>query len=112
MASGKVPVMDIDLNSCYKFREVFPNANFVFVCVENLELQKQNLTLRGTETIERAITRLNEGNDLMTRIMTLPEFKTWFTIRLIGGNSSTYQACINLQWALWRSIYALEYEVA
>ena len=52
MAQGKQVILEIDVQGAFQIREKIPQAHLVFIMPPSLEVLRERLTARGTETQE------------------------------------------------------------
>ena len=68
-ASQKIPLLDIDVQGALKFRQVFPDSNFIAILPPSVESLKERLVGRGTETAETLQIRVGNATKEMESIL-------------------------------------------
>lgn len=62
LSGGKDVILEIEVQGALKVKEKFPEAIFVFLLPPSLDVLKQRITGRGTESLETIERRMNEAS--------------------------------------------------
>lgn len=82
-SSQNIPLLDIDVQGALKFRQVFPDSNFIAILPPSVESLKERLVGRGTETAETLQTRVGNATKEMETIL---QEKETFEYRVTNDN--------------------------
>ena len=75
MNEGSIPLLDIDIQGAQKVQKLYCQATFIWINVESLEIQKQRLIDRQTDTLEVIEKRIDNAQKELNQVNSLNYFQ-------------------------------------
>ena len=82
-AKNKILLLDIDVQGALLFQESFPDANFIAILPPSIEILRERLKKRGTESVNGIHHRINHAEDELRAIISKKET---FNFKVVNGN--------------------------